>query len=246
MTLQVFIGFDSRQRDAYYVAKHSIETRASVPVQVQPLKLSKLSKHGILTRPVEKQNGQMWCPISEAPMSTEFAISRFCVPFLQREGWALFCDSDVVMLRDIKELFDLADDQYAVMVVKHSQGHGSPVKMDGQAQTYYSRKNWSSVVLWNCGHPSNQALTLVDLNTWPGRNLHAFQWLADDEIGELPLTWNYLVGVSPAIPATTEIKLAHFTLGTPNLPGCEDMAMSETWLREYESYRKAVTDGEAK
>src|SRR5205823_1871133 len=127
---------------------------------------------------------------SDAPMSTEFAISRFCVPFLQSEGWAVFADCDILCWSDINELFALANDKYAVMVVQHKPLSDTGVKMDGQMQTIYNCKNWSSLVLWNCGHPANQRLNLEKLNTWPGRHLHAFKWLQNGEIGELPEYWN--------------------------------------------------------
>lgn len=164
-------------------------------------------------------------------MATEFAISRFCVPFLQKSGWALFVDCDIVCLDDIENLFALADPQYAVMVVKHNQESGAVTKMDGQVQTYYSRKNWSSVMLFNCGHPSHQNLTLEALNTWPGRDLHAFKWLKDDEIGALPTEWNWLVGVQeqPHKP-----KIAHFTLGGPWLKNWKPQLFDSIWNAQVE------------
>lgn len=162
-------------------------------------------------------------------MATEFAISRFCVPFLQHNGWALFVDCDIVCLADIRELFALADDRYAVMVVKHKQESGPETKMDGQAQTYYSRKNWSSVMLFNCGHPSHERLSQEDLNTWPGRDLHAFNWLEDEVIGELPAEWNWLVNVEPDMERP---KIAHFTLGGPWIKDWKETHWDGIWLDE--------------
>jgi len=222
--LKIFIGYDSVQHDAYLVARNSIERRASVPVLITPLYLPQLP---MLHRPIEHKDGRLWCPISQAPMATEFAISRFCVPFIQQEGWALFMDSDMLCLADIAELFALADDRYAVMVVKHKQESGGDVKMDGQVQTYYSRKNWSSVVLWNCASPAHSRLQLRDLNQWPGRDLHAFKWLQDDEIGELPASWNHLVGLSSG-----EANILHFTMGIPSMPGYENCDFADLWRRE--------------
>jgi lipopolysaccharide biosynthesis glycosyltransferase len=188
-----------------------------------------MTKKELLTRPIEEKDGRMWCPISQAPMATEFAISRFCVPFLKTNGWALFVDCDIVCLGDIAELFALADDRYAVMCVKHDHVPTSTTKMDGQAQTSYSRKNWSSVVLWNCSHPANKELTLAKLNTWPGRDLHAFKWLKDDEIGALPQEWNCLVGVNHS---EHKPKIAHFTLGGPWIKDWKGGPMDEVWLHE--------------
>src|SRR3954471_12493704 len=101
--VQIYLGHDPREDKAYQVAKESIRKRCSTPLSIIPLRLKHLE--GILTRPIERRDGKLWCPISEAPMSTEFAISRFCVPFLQREGWALFADCDILCWEDINNLF---------------------------------------------------------------------------------------------------------------------------------------------
>ncbi len=228
-TIQIYLGYDSREDAAYQVARNSIVKRTNEPIRIMPLKLEHLP---ILTRPIEHRDGKLWCPISQAPMATEFAISRFCVPFLQNEGWALFCDCDIICWSNISELFHLVDDKYAVMVVKHKQESGPDTKMDGQAQTYYNRKNWSSVVLWNCGHHSNARLTEERLNNWTGRGLHAFHWLNDDEIGELPQEWNWLINVTPGEPQKRGIW--HWTLGGSWLPNWKESPYDKEWQEEAE------------
>lgn len=233
MNKYVYVGYDPREQDAFDVAEFSILRHSSEDIAVVPLRLKDLKQ--FLWRPIEQRDGRMWCPISQAPMSTEFAISRFAVPLLRPGGWAVFVDCDILCRVDIAELFALADPQYAVQVVKHNYAPTGTVKMDGQVQTTYSRKNWSSVILYNCAHPSHRKLTMEVLNTWPGRDLHAFKWLSDDEIGALPEEWNYLVGHSHI---DTEPNLVHYTLGTPNLPGYENCEYAEQW-REY--YRVLTT-----
>ncbi len=208
--MQIFIGHDPREEQAYEVARDTLVKRTKFPLNIIPLRLEHLS---MLKRPIEMKDGKMWDPISQAPMSTEFAISRFCVPFLEDEGWALFCDCDIICWEDIRNLFELADGKYAVQVVKHEQKQSTETKMDGQIQTYYARKNWSSVVLWNCSHPANKGLTELRLNQWPGRDLHAFKWLDDSEIGELPQKWNWLIDVTEGEPKREGIW--HYTLGLP-------------------------------
>jgi hypothetical protein len=229
--IQIYLGYDPREDAAYQVARESIRRRCSTPLSIIPLKLEHLP---MLTRPIERKDGKLWCPISDAPMSTEFAISRFCVPFLQREGWALFGDCDIICWSDINELFALADDKYAVMVCKHQRGtmysYTETLKMDGQFQTNYTRKNWSSVVLWNCDHEANKRLTLEALNTWPGRDLHAFKWLEDSEIGELPQHWNWLVNVTPGEPKKEGIW--HWTLGGPWFENWTLAKYDDVWLEE--------------
>lgn len=226
---RVFMGWDRREVLAYRVAERSLRRRASCPVVVTPLKLERNEHWGLIKRPRELREGRLWDAISEAPMSTEFAISRFLVPMLGQDGWVLFCDCDVVFLEDVAELFALADERFAVMCVKHDYQPAEAVKMDGQAQLAYKRKNWSSVMLFNCGHAGNARLTYTAVNKLPGRNLHGFCWLADHEIGELPPAWNWLVGVQPKPPAP---RLAHFTLGGPwfeDWPGAEH---DEIWTSE--------------
>lgn len=225
----VYLGWDSREQAAYEVARGSILRRTKSPLKIIPLKLNHLD--GILTRPIERRDGKMWCSISNAPMSTEFAISRFAIPFIE-DGWALFADCDIVCWSDIDELFALADSRYAVQVVKHRSKPEarSTFKMDGQIQTYYHRKNWSSVVLWNCNHPANHRLTREALNTWPGRDLHAFKWLEDAEIGELPQKWNWLINVTPGEPKREGIW--HYTLGGPWFKNWTRRSYDDDWLEE--------------
>ena len=222
MGLRVYIGHELREQAAYDVAA---ETARSFGCEAIPLYEERLRYNGILTRPKDTR-GQMWDINSAAPQSTSFAIARFAVPMLAHSGWALFVDCDVVFMRDPHELLKLADPRYAVMVVKHSHYPDEHVKMDNQQQTRYARKNWSSVALWNCDHLSNRRLNLQMLNQWPGRDLHGFYWLDDSEIGELPPEWNWLVDVQdkPVDPA-----IAHFTLGTPDMPGHEGSQHADIW-----------------
>jgi len=177
----------------------------------------------------------MWDLNSSAPQSTEFAIARFFCHILCHSGWCLFADSDTVFMEDPNQLQAVADPAKALQVVKHRefklQQDFGDVKMDGQKQTTYPRKLWSSVMLWNCDHPANARLNLMALNQWPGRDLHAFKWLADEEIGELPMEANWLVGMQPK---PERPMIAHYTLGTPDMPGLADSAHSSIW---YEARR---------
>jgi len=221
----IFLGVDHREPKSLKAAENSL-ARVSPWADPVLLDAERLADRGLLWRPQDRR-GNVYDLISNAPCSTDFAISRFLVPILCQSGWALFTDSDVVFMRDVRELFDLSDPSKAVMVVQHENVPESGTKMDGQVQTSYARKNWSSVMLFNCDHPANQRLTLHDVNSRTGRWLHRFGWLADSEIGALPAEWNWLVGVQ-AMPDNPGI--AHFTLGTPELI---EGPYSDIWWRAY-------------
>jgi lipopolysaccharide biosynthesis glycosyltransferase len=209
--MKIYIGYDPREEDAYRVAERS------AGCQTIPLVQSELRYRGFYTRPID--------PLS----STEFSFTRFLVPFLNNyEGWALFVDCDVLFLEAPEKLFDLADDKYAVMCVKHDYAPTAKTKMDGQAQHLYPRKNWSSVMLFNCKHPSNRALTPNVVNSESGSFLHQMKWLKDEEIGELPKEWNWLVGWYKE-PEDGSPKLLHYTEGGPWFSGYEDCEYSEIW-----------------
>jgi len=218
--LRVYIGHDSREQKAFDVAA---KTARAFGCDVIPLYEDRLRASGMLTRPTDRRGG-MWDLNSNAPQSTEFAISRFFVPLLAHSGWCLFADADVVFMEDPHELLSIADNGKALHCVKHPPFDLAQTKMDGQIQTQYSRKLWSSVILWNADHPANKRLNLMTLNQWPGRDLHRFAWLADDEIGSLPAEANWLVNIQPK-PARPIV--AHYTLGTPDMIG--ESAHSDIW-----------------
>lgn len=226
--MKVFVGHEPREQAAYDVAVNSMLWRASGPVDVTPLNRDRLERCGLLRRPTDLR-GSMYDLTSNARCATGFAISRFLTPILAQTGWALFIDCDVVFLDDVADLFALADPSKAVQVVKHDAEHKTQWKMDNQRQTSYERKNWSSVMLFNCDHAGNRRLTLEGVNHSRGIDLHQFSWLHDSEIGDLPPEWNWLVGVQPkpAVP-----RLAHFTLGGPFLPGWEPKEHDEIWTAE--------------
>jgi hypothetical protein len=236
MNESISIGWDPREAAAFAVARESCRRHLTRPIPIMGLVLSQLRQSRLYSRPMEMRASAadrpvMWDLISDAPQSTEHANSRFLVPYLSRTGWALFCDGDMLFRGNVARMFDSLDRQYAVYCVKHRFAPPAGVKMDGQQQTRYARKNWSSFLVFNCDHPSNRCLTSsVEMaNTLPGRDLHRLCWLKDDEIGELPAEWNFLVGHSdPSI----DPKIVHFTDGVPDMPGYESVAFADEWRTE--------------
>lgn len=218
--LTVFIGFDPREAACFAVARESIAMNSPVPVHVRGISLDLLRARGFYRRNHRVIDGRLWDVISEAPMTTEFAISRFIAPLVCQSRYAVFMDCDMMLRTNINRVLQFIDKRAAVSVVKHDHRPANTVKMDGQIQTTYSRKNWSSFMVFDCWHPANERLSLEILNGVPGRDLHAFCWLTDDEIGALPPEWNYLVGHTQ-LPRGTSPAVVHWTEGAPCMPGYE-------------------------
>lgn len=219
--ISVFIGYDSKVKIAYHVLSESILKHSSEPVTITPIYLDNLKN-------IYKRKQDLLA-------STEFSFSRFLVPYLMNyKGWAIFMDSDMVMISDIAELWKLKDEKYAVQVCKHKYKPNSTKKFLGNNQTIYAKKNWSSLMLMNC----NQCKTLTTdyVNTATGLELHQFKWLKDESlIGEIPLEWNWLVG---EYPYNDNVKNIHFTEGGPYFKEYENVEYSDKWFNIYSDVSK--------
>ncbi len=213
--IRIFIGYDQREAIAFHVLAHSIHRRSSQPVAVAPVMLEELK--GVYKR---ERN-----PLQ----STEFSFSRFLAPWLcGYEGWAAFMDCDQLVLDDIAKLWALRDERYAVQVVKHHHVPKEEVKFLGEKQSKYEKKNWSSVMLMNCG--KCRALTPEYVNTASGLELHQFKWLGDDAlIGEIPSRWNHLVGYDAP---RRDAALVHYTTGGPYFAEYERCEYAREWFDE--------------
>lgn len=211
--MKVFVGYDSREDIAFQVCEYSIKSR-NPNVEVIPIKQSELREQGVYTRP------------QDALSSTEFTFTRFLVPHLTNySGWAIFVDCDFIFQCDVLEIFKQAREHYAVMCVKHDYTPKEGEKMDGCKQLPYPRKNWSSMILWNCGHPANASLTpeVINNENNTGQFFHRFQWLDDSQIGSLPHEYNWLVNWYKE-PEDGKPKVIHYTEGGPwfeNYQHCE-------------------------
>ena len=227
MKHSIWIGYEPRESDGYAVTRHSIKRHLTRPIPVNGIVLQDMIDRGLFYREQEKRGNQLWDSISDAPCSTQFSISRFLVKELAGSGWAMFLDADMMARDNFVRVFDDLDESKALYCVKHDYDPSNTVKMDGQAQTRYSRKNWSSVFIINCNHPANKALTVDLINTAPGRDLHQFCWIEDDNlIGDLGEEWNWLQEHSnPDI----DPKNVHFTTGVPSMPGYEELPYSDEW-----------------
>jgi hypothetical protein len=225
--MRVYIGYDEREARAAEVCAKTLLKVTGGELEPEFLCAPKLADQGLLWRVSDHRGGQDYDLVSNAPKSTRFAISRFLTPILCQQGYALFVDCDTIFQRDPREMLTEITAHHAVSVVKHNHVPTEQWKMVNQAQTAYPRKNWSSVMLFNCDHAANRRLSLRDVNERPGRDLHAFYWLADSEIGGLAPMWNWLVNVQPR-PHVQGIT--HFTLGGPFTEGWHGAEHDDLWL----------------
>jgi hypothetical protein len=193
--LQCFIGFDERESIAYHVLADSIKRHASIPVNVHPLKTDEIPA---FTRPRDPKQ------------STDFAFSRFMVPYLSDyTGTSVFMDCDMLMRADIAELLADVPERAAVSVCQHDYTPTTTTKFGGAIQTPYPRKNWSSLMVFN--NAACRKLTPYYVNRASAADLHRLAWAKD--VGALPLDWNWLVGEYPDNP---NARCWHWTIGGPH------------------------------
>jgi len=215
MPIPIFIGYDPREAVAYHVCANSIIRQASAPVAIVPVALNLFQEYSE----------------NHTDGSNHFIYTRFLVPYLMNwQGWAIFIDGDMILRDDIIKLWNLRELDKDVMVVKHDYKTKMKTKYLGSKNEDYPRKNWSSVILWNCNSHPNRRLTPEFVQKATGAELHRFTWIRDERIGELPREWNWLpdeYGVNP------DAKLLHYTLGTPCFHEFADTPQAEEWHREH-------------
>ena len=212
--IPIFVGYDTNEIIAYHACVNSLIRTASKPISIAPLSLNLLSEY--------KE--------THIDGSNQFTYSRFLVPHLMDyNGWAIYIDGDMILKDDIHNLFKLCDDTYATMVVKHDYKTKRPIKYLGNKNEDYPRKNWSSVILWNCNHIKNKKLTPDFIKNSSGSILHRFSWLDDSDIGELPIEWNWL---PDEYGINENAKLLHYTLGTPCFTEFSSGPHTKEWHNE--------------
>ena len=219
--LQVYIGFDPRESIAFYTLAHSIFSRSSIPVSIAAL--------------MRRHVARLYTRARGPTESTEFSLTRFLVPALSSyQGWSVYMDCDMLCRVDIALLAAELERQTdkAVVVCKHDYVPRSERKFLNQVQTRYPRKNWSSLMLFN--NERCRALTPDYVNSASGLDLHRFAWMPDEDIGSLPLEWNWLVGEYPYKP---DAKIVHFTRGGPYFDEYRDCDYAGEWFAEFESMR---------
>ncbi len=222
--IKIYIGFDQREAIVYHTFTQSIIEHASAPLDITPLSLGSLSGYD------ESHNDR----------SNDFVYSRFLVPYLNDfDGWAIYADGDMICQADIKELLELRDESKAVMVVKHDYKTKEKKKYFGNINEDYPKKNWSSVILWNCKHPKHRILSPEFISTQSGKFLHRFSWLDEEDIGRLPTYWNWLAIEYEKNP---KAKLIHYTLGTPCLKKYKHTDMADIWFQSFNKLKDGMEE----
>lgn len=230
--LNIYIGFDSTnygQQLAYDVCERSIRRNSNYNINIIKLVKKELIDKKLFWR---KDNTGV----------TEFTYTRFLVPYLNNyEDWAVFCDSDFLWNCDILDQIEksiVSQKKWwkkAVYCVHHDYKNcNGRTKMDGRPQEFYPKKNWSSLMVFNCSHPSTKNLTLESVANQTPAWLHRMQWANEDQIGKLDKKFNYLVGYYDDLKFD-QINALHFTDGGPWHPGYENVEFGDEWSK-YVSY----------
>ena len=223
--MNIYVGYDPKQDIAYKTCVASVFKNTQSPQFYTAIPL---------IQDLLRESGLYWREEDERA-STPFSLTRFLVPALNGyKGWAVYCDSDFLWLDDISHLFALKDDTKAVQVVQHDYTPNTTIKMDNKENHLYPKKNWSSLMLFNCEHNACRQLTPEVINSLAPAALHQFDWCYEEELGRLPARWNHLVGY---YPDNSSVGALHFTDGGPWLEGYEDVEYAELWKEYSESVK---------
>ena len=213
--IYLFCGYDERESIGFAVFAHSVIARATKPVALIPLSSMGMGEG-----------------------SNAFTKSRFLVPYLMGfKGRAIFVDaSDMLMLSDVAKLDEQFSADFAVQVVRHPDYETiNPVKYRGTSMESenrnYPRKNWASVMLFNCEHPVWQDMTPATIAGKSMADLLSLDFCGED-VGMLHPKWNRLVDEGQ--PSSGYVL--HWTAGIPAFPAYREAPASYVW----EAERKAM------
>jgi len=218
--IPIVVGFDAREAIAYHTFCQSVLEKSSEPVSFMPLAPNTLRGYQEM----------------HSDGSNAFIYSRFLTPFLRDyQGWAIFADGDMICCDDIAKLWAQRDETKALLVVKHDYKTKAKGKYLGNKNEDYPRKNWSSLMLWNCSHPKHRILDPEFVMHATGAQLHRFTWLDDSDIGSLEAGWNWL---TTEYPDNADAHLLHYTLGTPCFIDYRNCDMADVW---HEHFQRTVS-----
>ena len=168
---RTFVGADRSQLVAVKVLEFSIARRTDLPISLR-------SMHDLdLPDPADIRHGKR----------TGFSFTRFAIPALcNHAGRALYLDADMLVLRDLRELYQLPFNGAKVLVQEEIAAPANGAR----------RIRQSSVMLLDCGALDWDAARII---AGLGRDysyeqlLHELCILRADEIGStIPFAWNSL------------------------------------------------------
>ena len=217
--MRIFIGHDSKYPQATKVCRKSMELHNDNLdiTYVDKEHLKRINFYGREDVPGE---------------STEFSFTRFYVPMLcNYEGIAMFCDNDFVWKCDPLEIEKYLGNN-DIAVVKHKYYKANDTKMDGVKNKDYPRKNWSSLIIYNCSKLRH--LSKEYLDDARHSDLHELRWAKN--IGEIPRQYNHLVGIyKKRYNPYSKIKALHYTSGGPWFDNYKEAELSEEWWKVYKT-----------
>lgn len=239
----IYVGYDAREHAAYMACKYSLEHPVwedGPQYDLYPLNHRELRRADLFDRPWEIDGkGQFWDKRDGRPFSTEFSHSRFLTPRLAyNAGYrdlVMFVDCDFLFLVPPIHLFNQIDRSKVVSCVKFNMPIPEGQKMDGMVQQNYSRKLWSSLMVFNLGHPDAYKFLNLDVNMCPGRDMHNFLDLLDNEIGEIDPRWNHIPGLTAF---GREALAVHWSLGGPWMKGHEKTEYAQKW---FDTFHRSVS-----
>ena len=174
----------------------------------------------------------------ESNTSNPFSRTRFPTPVIDKvysdSEWTFFSDDDFLFLKNPMNLLSELDSSKTVYVCKHPEYTSKvDIKMDNQKQTIYPKKNWGSFIIFN---KNKVDLTFEKVFSMSLKDLHQFKWCDENDIGELPLKWNWLVGEYEDID---DANALHYTLGGAWYDKPYESKLNNIWL----NYEEKLLEG---
>lgn len=240
--MHIFVGCDARENVCWQVLQYNLMYRWGH--KLIPIRHRELRDAGKFTRSwTIDAKGQYYDKLDGKPFSTEFSHARFAAIPLAREmgltDWCMFVDCDFLFLHDPKEMLVYTDGRAAISCVQYNWREPEGLKMDGMMQLFYHRKLWSSMFLFRPTHPAHEVMTWDRINFATGAAMHAFDWVTDKEVLEIPKEWNW-------IPEYTDRdikpKAVHFSFGGPWMTGFENVPYANDWRKEYQETLIAMVE----
>lgn len=190
--IRVFVGTDRSQQLAVPVLEYSIKRHTTARVEVIPmLDLP-------VPAPQDPRNGQR----------TGFSFSRFCIPKLAGyKGKAIYMDADMLVFRDIRELWNLPFDDAKIIIQQEVKFEDVTTQKIGAPK---KRKKQCAVMLLDCDRLDWEIEKIVagmDAGHYDYEQLMYDLCILDDpeiKFG-VPFEWNSLEHWDP------ETRLIHYT-----------------------------------